>query len=608
MKLFKTSLTMALLGTAGAWAAPVTPPAFPVELAGSYQALLYSEDGDAGSPVGHATVVVTTKGALTGKLTTVENKIYPLKATLSYATTVNPGPNDPVGSATASTIRIVRGKNDLDLSVNLSIKDYEENDTLDIFVNEEATTLGSTENGFKQITFAKGALPYAAAGAYTMALAPADVPGPNDPSGSGYAAVTIDAKGLLKMTGKTADGTAFTASLPAGPNERYVAFLNPYKRVDSFLAGKIKLTQVGGGGNGYHMVAAETGYDFQWKKASLLPKTTDKSYRAGFGPIDLFVSIEKWTLPDAKTKQTLAQVLGTQDFQFDFDLFGADLDLVNKYLGMIPKKLTVDAKGNLVPVYGDAFAPSDLKEWAKIWTGKVDPKTGIYTGTLTLSDLVDLDGVANKVPIKFIKRKLAIAGILFNVNNPEIPRAFGFFTLPPIDPKTELIKAGGFEFGRALEVLGLGAPSAGEIPPGTAGNYTSLLTQAVTFDFSGFPGAGGVGIDVTGTLKGIPANNSTAKFFIAPDLSYIIFNGRKVPLMGNSLPVALLFSDATATNVKNNLTVTVYLNTTTGLVTGYSASYFQLLGARYSFGGRTISSFVPGVAICTNVGTPTKVP
>ncbi|GAA5137796.1 hypothetical protein GCM10023213_15240 [Prosthecobacter algae] len=595
---------MALLGTASAWAAPLPTTTFPETLAGSYQALLYSEDGDAGSPVGLVTLAVTTKGALTGKLTTVENKTYPLKAALSYSTTENPAPGAPVGSATAPTIQIVRGKTTPNLSVNLSIKDFEENDTVDIFVNEEATTLGSTENGFKLITFAKGALPYAAAGAYTMALTPADVPGPNDPSGSGYAAVTIDAKGLLKMTGKTADGTAFTASIPAGPDYRYVAFINPYKRVDSFLAGKIQLTE--DEGNGYHMIAAESGYDFQWKKASLLPKTTDKSYRAGFGPLDLFVSIEKWTLPGKG--ETLAQVLGTENFQFDLDLFGADLDLVNKYLGMIPKKLTVDAKGNLVPVYGDAFAPTDLKEWAKIWTGKVDPKTGIYTGTLTLSDLVDLDGVENKVPIKFIKRKLAIAGILFNVDNPEIPRAFGFFTLPPIDPKTELIKAGGFEFGRTLEDLGLGAPDGGDIPPGTAGNYTSLLTQAVTFDFSGFPGAGGVGINVTGTMKGIPANNSTVKFFIAPDLSYIIFNGRKVPLMGNSLPVALLFSDATASNVKNNLTVTVYLNTTTGLVTGYSASYFQLLSARYSLYNRTVSAFVPGVAVCTNVGTPAKVP
>ncbi|MCW0219938.1 MAG: hypothetical protein OJI67_16555, partial [Prosthecobacter sp.] len=425
-----------------------------------------------------------------------------------------------------------------------------------------------------------------------------------EPSGSGFAAVTIDAKGLLKMKGKTADGTAFTAALPASSDYRYVAFLNPYKRSNSFLAGKIQLTEAAE--DVFHMSPAESGFDFQWKKASLLPKTTDKSYREGFGPIDLLVTMESWTLPGKG--QNLAQVLGAENFQFDFDLFGADLDLVNKYLGMIPKKLTVDAKGNLVPVYGDAFAPSDLKEWAKIWTGKVDPKTGIYTGTLTLSDLVDLDGEETNIPIKFINRKLSIAGILFNIDNPEIPLAFGHFILPPVNPKTELIKAGGFEFGGIFEALGLGAPDSGEIPAGTAGNYTSVLNKALEYDFSNFPGGGGIGIDVTGTFKGIPDNGASVNFSIAPNLSYIVFNGRKVPLIGNSLPVALVFSDATSKNYKNTLTVTVYINTTTGLVTGWSANYVQLLKARYTIGGRTVSSYVPGVATCINSGSPVKVP
>ncbi|HAL73027.1 MAG TPA: hypothetical protein DCP71_14775 [Verrucomicrobiales bacterium] len=627
MKVLRNSLILALLSSAPALAVPI-----PADLAGSYQALLYSQDLDAGSPSGLVTLAVTTKGAVTGKLTTAENKTYPFKATLDYTAANTLLEDFPLGTASAPVITISRGKNVPAWSLTLRLQDFTENDTLEVVLNQDETTFGSTDNGFKQITFAKGALPYAAAGIYTTAFVPVS-PGEGEPSGSGYAVTSIDAKGVLKLVGKTADGTAFTTTLPAGPDQRYVAFLNPYKRANSMLAGKIQLTEIGEGGSGFHMIPSATPADFKWTKSSLLPKTTDKSYREGFD-LDLAVSMEQWTIPGKG--ETLAQVLGTQDLQFDFDILGAGLNFHSDYPGMLPKKLTIDAKNALVPVFGDVFAPVDAKEWAKYWSAKVDPKTGVYKGTLTVTELsgsnaliddsvldnADPNNPPVATPLKFIKRVITFEGVLFNSDNNEAPLAQGYFLIPPVNAKTSTTKAGTTALGGDLEELFTGAPDLEGVRPGTAGTYTTtLVTEIKPLDFSQLTGGvDGFSIGATPPMKGIPGEGASITFSIAPDLSSLTFNGRKIPLVGDQrkFNVALVFSDASSTKIKNTLTVVVYLDPVSGQVAGLGAMYVQLLPTSITFPttvvpgfgtikGRTVRGFVPGVAWYVENSTPVKI-
>ncbi len=571
---------------------------FPPALAGSYEGQLQA----AGGIWGRVEFTVATTGKASGKITLLTKKSYGFTAPLVAG---------GLGTDASATVNVVAPKTGQPSPFTLSLTVLN-----DGTFSAAGTTLAPVDTvsyvtipttAVKLFTFTKLA-PCPWAGLYTLAFADPTLPvGVTDarpfPTGAGYASVSISTAGVLAIKGKLADGSTLTASLKSTTNPRYNLLLTPYTALGGYFSSSFLLTDTAGS---YSIIdTPENTAVAAWKK---MASAKDKIYPQGFGPLALSVVMQKWTLPDTKAKQTLAQLLGTENFQFDFNMSGAGLDLVAKYFGTIPKKLTVDAKGALVPVFGDAFSPTDLKEWAKIWTGKVDPKTGVYTGTLTLTDMVDLDGVATKIPLKLIKRKLTFSGILFNVDNILVKLAYGYFILPPLDTKTDLIKAGGFDFGALLETLGLNKPSAGDVPAGTAGTYTSRVRRIVEFDWANFPVTDGIGVTVSGTMKAIPADNTDVKFTIAPDFSYIIFNGRKVPVVSNAHPIMLMFSDATAKNYRNTLTVTVYLETSTGLVYSYGAFYTQWLAANYSFVGRSFNAFVPGIATYDSPTRPTKVP
>lgn len=94
----------------------------------------------------------------------------------------------------------------------------------------------------------------------------------------------------------------------------------------------------------------------------------------------------------------------------------------------------------------------------------------------------------------------------------------------------------------------------------TAGNYTVRVNMLEP---------------ATPTTTGSPADEQVVPFTIASDLSSMKFFGRTIPLSGDSRPVSLAFSDASKTAF-NNLTVTVFLNTSTGAITGMNANYYQV--------------------------------
>lgn len=576
-----------------------TPPSTHV---GSYEALLFSESESTGLPAGFVTLKTTAKGTFTGKLTTDENKSYSFSSKFDYNAETDTAITVP------SLINISRGSKLPSLGLSLALKNagatLEATLTLSGAPNRVATT------GVKLTPRDKNSTDKWP-GKYTLAFSPSGpVTGPN---GSSYAGGVVDKAGVLKVAGKLADGTTLTASLYPDASRSYRTYLNVLKAPGSYFAGKIDL--VSNGADGFHVVTATApDADFWWAKPGSRPK--DKSYRNGFGPLKLLLTMEPWTLP-AKG-QTLAQLLGIvsteKTFQFDFSVVGAGIDF-SSYLGTIPAKLTLDAKNMLVPVFGDLYAPSIAAEWAKIWSGKVDPNTGIYSGSFTLTELIDTDGpiadpksnALKQNPIKIIKRKVSFQGVLFNSANPLAPLAAGNFILPPLDSKQETL-AGAVDIPDELEDLGTGAPVAGLVSPGTPGTYeVNPFSRIEEFDWSNFPASGGVGVTVRGSITGLPANNSRVSFTISPDLGTLTLNGRKVPLVGDGRPSSLVYSDATSKNYKKTLTVVVYLNTTTGRASGIFANYIQLLPATYTVFGRKFSAFVPGVAIYQSESQPTPI-
>jgi len=73
-----------------------------------------------------------------------------------------------------------------------------------------------------------------------------------------------------------------------------------------------------------------------------------------------------------------------------------------------------------------------------------------------------------------------------------------------------------------------------------------------------------------------PAHNSQVTFTISRNLQEMVFNGRKLPLQGDSRPVSLTYSDA-ASKPTNNLSVTVNLNQSGVVFAVFGASYYQFV-------------------------------
>jgi hypothetical protein len=507
MKALRLSLFSAFLGSSAAMGA-----AIPGEMAGSYQALLYSDT----SPSGLLALKVSTKGAVSGKLTTSDKKAYSFKTTLDYTAAAGEDP----GVATHTPIEI-KGTS---LKLTMAFKDLE-NDTLEALLTDGEVDRGSTLEGFKVKTYNKGESA-ATVGNYSLAFELAGDT-PNAPAGSGYATGKIDSKGVFKISGKTGDGTKFTAAIAGGPNHEYPFFVNPYKRDGSFLAGN--LTLVAREGGGFQMLGVEAGYDVQWKKAA---GSKDKSYKDGFGPLDMTAAIEAWT--PGKGVNVAAYLDLDEGYVFDVALSGG---IPNDRL---PVQFTLDAKNNLVVTKAHASAPNPTTsdDWKKFLKGKVDIKTGKVIITLTLGD----------------KRKVVIEGVVLL---PQVDAegtftfAPGFVMIPPVDKKSGTITYGAMQFQGPFVIDPLLATSTA-----TAGTYNAVIKEES---------------NTTPPATGTVTHGETIKLTISPDLKTLTFDGKKMPLTGDSRPVSLSYVTIKGMNIT---TVIIYLDHS-GAPTGFFVTYAQ---------------------------------
>jgi hypothetical protein len=304
---------------------------------------------------------------------------------------------------------------------------------LDLILDSEGSVTGSlTRDAQPFATLAPGARLYVPAprttapwiGTHTFVLLPAANlfgDGPL-PSGSGHASATIDAKGVLKLAGKLADGTTLTGTLLPDASGTYRLFSNPYgTRAESLLAGALAL-QEHPDADRYNIprfyIPADSGL-LVWQKAPSPAKPLDKSYRDGFGPLAVSVALDPWIAPAPAA--TLPQLLGltgsnTASATLALTYLPDDLDL-GQSAPSLPSALSLSSAAKLtVPLPN----PRAFK------LASFNAKTGAFSGAFSLSDQV------NPSPAKPVVRAVSFSGTLRQPPASESDPVFGagHFLLP----------------------------------------------------------------------------------------------------------------------------------------------------------------------------------
>lgn len=516
---------------------------FPPSMTGAFETLLVEGDEVTGIPLAKVEINVLSTGKFTGKLTFTEKTTPALNGTFTL-------------SGDSSSAEVVNGlilkRTGLpDLKLELKLLSTSVLEAKLSVPSAPATPLRLSTQGVKVKTYAPQELsPWA--NTYTLSLSFPSPPGATNPSGHGYASVKIDTKGVLTLTGKTGDGIALTAKAAPAADGSYRVFLKPYGAAvaDNFLSGWLKL--VSRSDNKFHIPTGSTTSELFWRKPATTP--ADKQYRSGFGPLSITPVLTPWITP--KLPQTIGSILGIEPGKvFDIDFTNAFS--TTTYAKKTPVRLGLTAKNLLTVAEGGLGSPSPFlpAEWAKQFSIKVNPATGVLTGSLTLYDEITTPQPFPKAAlVKKITRKVILEGVLhqlLTIDSGDF--AHGFVLVPPLDPKTATQTSGAFAFNGPVIADPIVAAS-GNIP----GTYTVVVDQVP----SGL-----------GNPAGIPADNSTVTFTIASDLKSMVFNGRTIPFSGDSRPVAITFSSAKVSPT-NNLTVLVYLNYE-GTITGLFVTYNQ---------------------------------
>lgn len=374
--------------------------------AGGYEAMLVDDDDQPAAKVEFT--VAASSMTLSGKLT-VPGEPAPLSFTGTLH--VNAG-NE---TATGASKPIVQAGKTYVLNFTLP---FEEDFSSELRINEVLTA--DTVEG-ERISMSPSLLQ---AGTHTMILAPAEPAGTGVPAGSGHAVVTLDAKAVVKVAGRLADGTTLTATLMPDASAGYRLFAQPYARAGCYLAGWLDLQ------THPHLplrvcVPAGMGTDLVWKKVGL---SADKSYRQGFGPVVTRVSLDPW-LPPSKTV-TLASLLG---LPADGSFAATHPGFASASLTQLPSGLKLDAANKITITTPVTDPPNATK-----WKATITPATGLFSGSLEL-----LDGGK--------KRSVPFAGVLRQPHGTGAERAVGAgqLLIPALPTNlTNEVISGGIRFDR----------------------------------------------------------------------------------------------------------------------------------------------------------------
>lgn len=272
------------------------------------------------------------------------------------------------------------------------------------------------------------------------------------PGGSGHATAALTpVTGQLLLTGKLADGAAFTGTLKTASDRSYRLWINPYgKRLHSSLAGRVVLRPhpetIRFPGR-FHIPVDDDQSLLVWTKAAQpttpKPAKPDASYASGFGPLALGVTLDPWLPPAAEKKATataprvpavtLAQRLGLSADPLVPGLFaigvGPDALDLGQRAASFPSAARLDLK-NVVTVTAPVTTPANATRFKLT----VTPATGAFAGSFVLSDVVPAPTATRPAATKTITRTVPFTGVLRQAPAPESGTLIGagFFLLPDL--------------------------------------------------------------------------------------------------------------------------------------------------------------------------------
>lgn len=400
---------------------------------GTYEALLF--DGDT-TPVGKLSLTVPANAlTYTGTLTLArEARAVPIK----YLLTAPLVATSDASYASATWTRNDVGSDTISLAFTVSA-----GGSLSGRLERNGEPFADFTRGARVVVFAKGQTA-PGGGANTLALHPAYVLFDEDqgpiPGGSGHATATISAStGILTVKGFVSDGYpltgAFKPTLQNTPGTTYLLWTNPYGlRTESFVSGHLSLQSHPEQSRfpGRYYVPSESGR-FIWQKAALpsvpAPKTPDKSYRAGFGPLGIQVALDPWLPPATMATPTvpagsLVQRLGLGHSSTATGEFILSHDTDELDLGARETLLPVEATLSSFGVFTAANAA------ATAWKIKLTPTTGAFTGSFILSDTIPAPTATNPFAAKIVLRTATFSGTLHQSPVDETAIGTGYYLLP----------------------------------------------------------------------------------------------------------------------------------------------------------------------------------
>ncbi len=371
---------------------------FPAELSGKFETILDTPPSP-GVPAAKLELTVNSKsGAFTGKLTTaLDAKPIAVRGTLSL--------NETFDAGIASVIIKHRGGPfQLDIAIDST---QDDSHVFLATVQQSNVTLGESDTGVKLSSLSADW-----AGNYSMVLSdpsalPENIGLGVAPEGTGFAQITVNnSNGQLIAKGYLGDGTKLTASLAASTDGSYRWFVKPYKRGGSF-AGWVQFVAVADDVAPYQVVGTENS-ELYWTKDAF---SRDKSYRAGFGPVVLAATLQRWSAPDRNT--TLSVSLNLEDGLL-VSSFTSD-NLPSEDAALLPVLLGLNDNNNFVVAIPGSNS-NEFSAKALTFNGQITSANGLFIGSFTLQD----------------SRKVSVYGILLQqpVVEPGTVIGEGYFVIP----------------------------------------------------------------------------------------------------------------------------------------------------------------------------------
>lgn len=274
---------------------------FSLPLTGSFEALL--NDADESLPAGKLTLKVAQNGRYTGSYYSLaESRTYKFRGTLALDQTAR-----TAGTPIDQPVVVSRGTAlaPFNLEFSLAEPSPDTPDSYTVFsaaLSDSDDGLIAQANDGAAVKVFTATSPAAWVGNYTLRLTQPTSLGDDAelslPLGSGYATGSVEAKSsALRLRGRLADNTPFTANLASSPTATY-RLAQRVHAVGGSLAGRIVLTEEATANPtlvNYH-VGEEADAKLFWVKPQ---RPKDKLYPEGFGssPVALTLLMQPWRDP-----------------------------------------------------------------------------------------------------------------------------------------------------------------------------------------------------------------------------------------------------------------------------------------------------------------------